>query len=347
MKKLACSVVLAALLGNAIPLADPTKPDYDYLVGVETLDKKIQRSFHRLESEQQPDSAQSILLALKQAYSTMTDADKEQKEILASDLELIVKYSEPISVLHHDIRDFKNNLKTKSDVAAADVLYNTAIWKRFFWSDWDAVPAPLLTASLQKQFAQYAHVFEQEWSKMTNDDWNQIPSPVKTAVFMIMIRQASQRYGLEKALNDKNAYKWYASIILSESFFEHNPFKKSDVGLAQLSPYARQKLAKKSDFRGFTKADFEKPHNSINAGAAWFKECLVDARYDRKIAISAYNAGILDAMRGTQRAKSYEATVSERYAKYMEDPKSLTWQKIYEQAEASFDALFKAVLKRT
>jgi hypothetical protein len=336
-------------LGLATPLNNTyiqeRQPLVGYYVQVESLDEKIERSFTRIRPRLQPVETQEVLDTIQYRYKTGNSDDENLKAELLTDLRLIESYPAPIPVPRHDIRNFKNNLKQVTNVQTAQVLYNTPIWKELFWSDWDAVPSEVLEVSLNRQFEQYRQVLNGEnWPEMSPKEWGDVPGPVRTAAFMTMIKQASGKYGLEELVGRGDAHKWYASIVISESFFEQNAVNKKDVGLAQLSPYAQKKISKMAEFRNYTKRDFKIPYNSIMAGAAWFRLNLEDFRgagskEERlRLAIGAYNAGFEAAVKGTKRAVSYEELVKNRYERYMQGSheNSHTWKKIFEIVEGGF-----------
>ena len=166
---------------------------------------------------------------------------------------------------------------------------------------------------------------------MNTDEWNDVPSPVRTAAFLAITRQACEQFSLKDLINEPNPHETYASIIFAESFYESNlPTKRSDVGLTQLSPEAREVLSQRSLFKNFTRKDFINPYNSIMAGTYWFKLDLINAGKNVSLAIKSYNIGLFDARRNITKALEYEENVLSVKNKYFnrDSPdytKSVAW----------------------
>ncbi|MFH0870534.1 MAG: transglycosylase SLT domain-containing protein [archaeon] len=323
------TLLLLAFLGLAEPLSVTEKPflrqhqeAMRQKAFAASLEGRISSALNNFTAENIPISTRYALNDLLAKYNGANPADQEEKNRLGREFLLMLKYPYPIEIIHHDVNNWKAPEK-KLSIDTFDVLYNTDEWERLLWKDWDYVPSDLLMASLRKQFDQYRDAFDAErWPAMTNRDWNKIPGPVKTAAFMVMIKQASEEYELDKRIKEGLAHHWFASIIFCESYFENNAenrtHRNKDLGLSQLSPYARAKLSRTRDFRSFREQDFAKPYYSIRGGVKWFEICLEEARNDLPLAIKTYRAGIVDAKENTANAQDYEMRVKQLFSRYFE-----------------------------
>ncbi len=335
MKK--AGIILLAYLTMAVPLSNSLEEKYPkHLANAArstrpaTIENRLERALNNFDTKVDYMPYAVRLNDALARFSAIKDQKSPEKAQLENELLLMMKYTHPIEIQRHNILNWKEHLMKKTSVYSSDLLYDVELWKDLFWNDWKAVPSDLLAASLKNQFSKFDSAFDQDrWPEMTNKDWNEVPGPVKTAAFMIMIKQATENSGIEKVITDGTAYKWYCSVIITESFFEHN-LSKSDIGLSQLSPYAMEHLARTNKFYGFSKEKFSRPYYSIMGGEAWFMQCLKEAKYNLRTAVRAYNAGIGMASRGSRRAKEYEKMVNDRFERYMDQAQahSPVWRNI-------------------
>lgn len=127
--------------------------------------------------------------------------------------------------------------------------------------------------------------------------------------FLAMAGRIAQRHevGREVAVPGRVAADTLGAIVMVESWFEHRSesldvLGNRDLGLTQLSDYARDTLTRLRD-RGalpvpVPDGDWLRPVTSISGGAAWLHLMLREADGDVALAVRAYRRGIAAARRG-------------------------------------------------
>jgi hypothetical protein len=191
------------------------------------------------------------------------------------------------------------------------VVSDPTLWRHMYIGDWDRLPASLSTAGLRAMVRHYAHVIGDpcRWGEMTPSDWDGIPQPIRGIAFMQMIAAWSDHDRLrERSSSGRDLTRVVQAIAMTESWFEHravhtNPGGDVDLGLGQLSRYARRTLARLArsgagNLAVVSDADYFNPMVSARRLVFWFGLMLEEAGGDVDLAIRAYNQGIGRARAG-------------------------------------------------
>lgn len=166
-------------------------------------------------------------------------------------------------------------------------------------ADWNLVPEPLRFEGLNNMLLRYRGSLNNPpaWDQMTVFDWDATPQPIRTVAYRRMMAywagfcDVGGPYGLPPAL----VADTLAAIVMSESWFDHrarsvNRDGTIDVGLAQASPYARERLrqlhASARIDAGLTETDYFNPWFATRFVALWMTLMLDETRGDLDLAFA-------------------------------------------------------------
>jgi hypothetical protein len=209
------------------------------------------------------------------------------------------------------------------------VVSDPTLWRQMYIGDWDRVPAELRALALKRMLLRYGRVIDNRnaWREMTSYDWDDVPQPIRGLAYLRMIADWTDYYGLNArfAGSGRNITKVVQAIAMTESWFEHrathvNRGGDTDLGLGQLSAYARTTLAQLArrgavDFAVPADDDYLNPFVSARALVFWFGLMLEEAGGDVDLAVRAYNEGITRARTG--RGEGYLRDVTRVLHRYI------------------------------
>lgn len=228
------------------------------------------------------------------------------------------------------------------------------MWKRMHLADWSLVPESLRLEGLNNMLLQYRHTLNNPaaWDKMTVLEWDATPQPIRTVAFRRMVAYWSGFYdvGGQYDLPPGLVAETLAAIVMSESWFDHRAHSVNrdgtiDVGLAQASPYARQRLrelhASGRVETSLEEPDYFNPWLATRFVALWMMLMLDETGGDLDLAVRAYNRGSADA--SDRLGAEYLATVQRRLTRFIRNndaPPSwnFVWRRSRELIRASIDS---------
>jgi len=196
---------------------------------------------------------------------------------------------------------------------------------------WSVIPPGMIEEEMSWFYDRHSKVIydRDSWQSMGPEDWSRVHAPARVAAFANMVDFWVDHYdaGEKSGIPKRGMSNTLKSIMIGESYLDHNASNNGDYGVSQISRGTRATMRKwftsgrknGIDF-SFGDDEYMNPYNSIRAGVWLFNEILEnEAGGDLKLAVRAYNAGIGDARKKTRRSVEYQKGIERIIDKYFTD----------------------------